>query len=60
VISVLVTSGNASIGISLKVIIPAMTSTVVKNKMKYRFFNEKPTIARRNLVIIGFCFRNDS
>src|SRR6516225_106258 len=40
-ISVLVTSGNASMGIFLKVIIPVTTSMSVAKKMKYLFFKEK-------------------
>src|SRR6185312_12025503 len=40
VISVLVTSGNASIGIFLKVIIPPINNTNVANNIKYFLFNE--------------------
>ena len=47
VISVLVTSGNASIGIFLNVIIPMTNNTSVTNKIKYFRFNEKAMIDLR-------------
>jgi hypothetical protein len=40
-ISVLVTSGNASMGISLKVITPKIINTTEAAKMKYLFISEK-------------------
>src|SRR2546423_15317218 len=49
VISVLVTSGNASIGISLKVMIPKITSKAVQKNMKYLFFKEKASTPLKNL-----------
>src|ERR1700730_11668075 len=54
VISVLVTSGNASIDISLKVIIPVIMRIVVANKMKYLFFKENAIILLSILFIDMF------
>src|SRR5580692_7997883 len=52
-ISVLVTSGKASMGMFLKVKIPVMRSRATQNKMKILFFNEKLIIFLRNLFISG-------
>ena len=54
VTSVFVTSGNASIGIVLKVTMPATSSINVANKMKYLFFKEKERIDFNILFIIVF------
>ena len=50
-ISVFVTSGNASIGISLNVIIPVIIKTPKANKIKYLFVNENATMYFKTLVI---------
>jgi hypothetical protein len=52
VTSVFVTSGNASIGIVLKVMMPAISNISVANKMKYLFFREKDNIC----LIVLFIF----
>src|SRR6185312_10848902 len=44
VISVLVTSGNASMGIFLYVMMPPINKTTVANKIKYFRFNENAII----------------
>ncbi len=58
-ISVLVTSGNASIGMFLKVMIPVISKRAVQKKIKYLFLREKAIILLRNLFISGrfFSFR---
>src|ERR1700690_1131353 len=53
-ISVLVTSGNASIGIFLKVMIPAITKISVQNKTKYLFLSENPIIPFNKLIINSY------
>src|SRR6202035_1335962 len=50
-ISVLVTSGKASMGIFRKVMIPAISRMPVQKKIKYLFFNEKAMTVLRNLFI---------
>jgi hypothetical protein len=52
-ISVLVTSGKASMGIFLKVMIPVMSRRTAQNKIKYLFLRENPIIFLRNLFITG-------
>src|SRR5580698_8695117 len=51
VTSVLVTSGNASIGIVLKVTTPVTSKITVANKMKYLFLSEKDNIDFKTLFI---------
>ena len=51
-ISLLVTSGNASMGISLKTSIPTTINATAHNKIKYLLRSENPTIARKNLVML--------
>src|SRR5580658_2224008 len=50
-ISVFVTSGNASMGILMKVITPVTINREVIKMMKYLFFSENPIMPRRNLVM---------
>src|ERR1700722_17958507 len=50
-ISVLVTSGKASMGILRKVMIPVISRIPVQKKIKYRFFSENAMILLRNLFI---------
>src|SRR5580658_7841204 len=52
-ISVLVTSGNSSMGMLMNVITPVIINREVMKMMKYLFFSENPMIPRRNLVIAG-------
>src|SRR5579871_3859770 len=54
VTSVLVTSGNASMGIVLKVMMPAMSKTTVANKIKYLLLSEKDNIPFNTLFINHF------
>lgn len=49
---VLVTSGNASMGVCLNDTIPAITATVVQKNMKNLFFSEKATMLSMNLCIL--------
>ena len=51
VISVLVTSGKASMGMDLKVMIPQVTRAAVVKKMKYLFFKEKARILLSTLCM---------
>src|SRR5580698_6380834 len=53
-ISVLVTSGKASMGMFLNVMIPEISRIAVQKKMKYLFFNEKAIIFLSNLFIAEF------
>jgi hypothetical protein len=50
-ISVLVTSGKASMGMFRKVMIPETASRAVQKNMKYLFFREKAIILLRSLFI---------
>src|SRR5580658_3275000 len=50
-ISVFVTSGKASIGISINVITPLTISREAAKRIKYLFFNENPITLLKNLVI---------
>ena len=51
---VLVTSGNASIGVCLKDIIPMIMAIIVQKKMKNLFFSEKATILSINLCMVFY------
>src|ERR1700694_5214850 len=52
VISVVVTSGKASMGIFLNVMMPNTISKAVQKKMKYLFFKENASILLKNLSIM--------